>query len=484
MRLACLPALALAGVLIAAIGLQSAVAATLTGVLAVPALVSVTSDGAVAAGEVFALAAPDRLVVDIPAVVAAPVSVIGAASVRQLRLAAFSPGMARLVMDLDRPVLLESARSVGPDAAGNWRLELRLKRAEAADFAAAVAAGRQRLVVRRAPQRLALEALVAAVVAEGAGPAEAGPSDAGPAEAGLAVAGPAKAGPAKAGPAAQEPAEEAAKMTPAGEALPGAGTPVQPRPPVASAPEPVAAEPVVRARPQAPRRQSRSGGKPLVVVDAGHGGKDVGAISVRGGYEKTVTLAIAREVARALERSGKVRVRLTRDDDRFIPLGGRVRIAQAAQADLFISIHADAALNQEARGASVYTLSSTASDAVAARLAARENKADIIGGINLGVEAPDVGDILIELSRRGTTEMSVIFADVLQTELSPGIRFRSTFHHFAGFQVLKAPDVPSVLLETGYVSNGEDADFLFSSDGQRRIAGGIARAIERHLVGQ
>lgn len=273
-------------------------------------------------------------------------------------------------------------------------------------------------------------------------------------------------------------------MTPAGEALPGAGTPLQPRPPVASAPEPVAAEPVVRARPQAPRRQSRSGGKPLVVVDAGHGGKDVGAISVRGGYEKTVTLAIAREVARALARSGKVRVRLTRDDDRFIPLGGRVRIAQAAQADLFISIHADAALNQEARGASVYTLSSMASDAVAARLAARENKADIIGGINLGVEAPDVGDILIELSRRGTTEMSVIFADVLQTELSPGIRFRSTFHHFAGFQVLKAPDVPSVLLETGYVSNGEDADFLFSSDGQRRIAGGIARAIERHLVGQ
>jgi N-acetylmuramoyl-L-alanine amidase len=209
----------------------------------------------------------------------------------------------------------------------------------------------------------------------------------------------------------------------------------------------------------------------------------VGAISVRGGYEKDVTLAIARATARALERSGRVRVRLTRDDDRFIPLGGRVRIARDARADLFISIHADAALNQEARGASVYTLSATASDAVAAALAARENKADIIGGINLGVEAPDVGDILIELSRRGTTEASVRFAEVLQAELSPRIRFRSTFHHFAGFAVLKAPDVPSVLLETGYVTNGEDADFLFSAAGQRAVGDGVARAIERYLLG-
>jgi N-acetylmuramoyl-L-alanine amidase len=457
MRLARLLAAVVLTVWWAASGIFPASAATLTGVSAVPALVSVTSDGAVAAGEVFALAGPDRLVVDIPAVVAGPVSVVGAASVRQLRLAAFSPGVARLVMDLDRPVLLESVRSVGPDLDGNWRLELRLKRAEPTEFAAAVAAGRQRLAVRRAPQRLVLEELVAAVADEPA-------------------------------PAAAPTPQEAEKTTPAGAALPGVGTPVQPRAETVAEAAPVAEPPAsVVQRPQVPSspsraRQSRSGGKPLVVVDAGHGGKDVGAISVRGGYEKDVTLAIAREVARELERGGKVRVRLTRDDDRFIPLGGRARIAQAAQADLFISIHADAALNQEARGASVYTLSSTASDAVAARLAARENKADIIGGINLGVEAPDVGDILIELSRRGTTELSVIFADVLQNELSPRIRFRSTFHHFAGFQVLKAPDVPSVLLETGYVSNGEDADFLFSRSGQRRIAGGIARAIERHLV--
>ncbi|WP_416908883.1 MAG: N-acetylmuramoyl-L-alanine amidase [Polymorphobacter sp.] len=428
-------------------------AATLSAVSAVPALVSVVSDEPIGAGEVFALAEPDRLVIDLPATVADALSVPGAASVRQVRLAAFSPGVARLVLDLDRPVLLERARMVGPEADGTWRLELRLVRAKPSVFVDAVRAGRAPVVISRAPQRLALEELFASVADE------TGETTASP------------------------------QITPAGEVLPKATTPVQPRPEAEAEAE--TAPPVVRAperageraAAQAAPRQSRSGGKPLVVVDAGHGGKDVGAISVRGGYEKDVTLAIAREVARELERRGRVRVRLTRADDRFIPLGGRVRIAQAARADLFISIHADAALNREARGASVYTLSSRASDEVAARLAARENKADIIGGINLGAEAPDVSDVLIELSRRGTTDMSVIFAQVLQDELSPRIRFRSTFHHFAGFRVLKAPDVPSVLLETGYVSNGEDADFLFSRTGQKRIAEGIARAIEKHLLG-
>jgi N-acetylmuramoyl-L-alanine amidase len=238
-----------------------------------------------------------------------------------------------------------------------------------------------------------------------------------------------------------------------------------------------------RSRLRARGVKPRSGAKPLVVIDAGHGGKDVGAISVRGGYEKEVTLAIARATARRLERSGRVRVRLTRDDDRFIPLGGRVNIARAARADLFISVHADAAGNAEARGASVYTISTVASDEVAERLAARENKADIIGGVNLGIEAPDVGDIMIELSRRATTNVSVAFAEVLQEELESRMRFRGEFHHFAGFRVLKAPDVPSVLLETGYVTNGEDSDFLFSGEGQLRVADGIARAVERHLLG-
>ncbi len=446
----------LAGLLLVA----PAMAATLTGVSAMPAVVTIASDGPVAAGHGFALAGPDRLVIDVPAVVAGPVTVPGAASVRQLRLAAFSPGVARLVMDLDAPVLLVSAQAT------DRALILTLRRATRAEFDAAVKAGRQPLAVTRAPGKLDIVIAPAADLAP--------PPAVAPAQAQVTTA----------------------QTTAAGAGVPTAATPVQPQDPVptaavvppVAAPPPAAALPPPAAPPSAPPaaprpRKSRSGGKPLVVLDAGHGGKDVGAISVRGGYEKDVTVAIVKETARILEKKGRVRVRLTRDDDRFIPLGGRALIAQRARADLFISVHADAALNQEARGASVYTLSSTASDAVAARLAARENKADIIGGINLGVEAPEVSDILIDLSRRGTTDVSVQFAEVLQASLSPGIRFRSTFHHFAGFMVLKAPDVPSVLLETGYVSNGEDADFLFSRAGQRRIAEGIARAIERHLVG-
>ena len=235
-----------------------------------------------------------------------------------------------------------------------------------------------------------------------------------------------------------------------------------------------------------PAAPPADGGRmPLVVIDAGHGGKDVGAISTLAGkYEKDATLAIARAAALRLRASGRVRVKLTRDGDRFIPLAGRVTIARAAKADLFISVHADSAPNAGARGASVYTLSETASDAVAARLAARENKADIIAGVDLGREAPEVGDILIDLEQRDTMNVAIAFAETLQRELAERIGFRGEFHHFAGFLVLKAADVPSVLLETGYVSNEDDARLLFSASGQRRIGEGIARAVEAHLLRQ
>jgi len=235
----------------------------------------------------------------------------------------------------------------------------------------------------------------------------------------------------------------------------------------------------------APRRAPAK--LPLVMIDAGHGGKDVGATPSAGdgvpagGYEKDITLAIARATAAALNKSGQVRALLTRDDDRFIPLGGRVAIARRAKADLFVSIHADSAPNLQARGASVYTLSETASDAVAARLAARENQADIIAGVNLGVDAPGVGDIMIDLARRDTLNRSVVFAETLQNALEARIGFRGEFHHFAGFYVLKAPDVPSVLLETGYISNNDDARLLFSQSGQAAIAQGIAQAVEAFL---
>jgi N-acetylmuramoyl-L-alanine amidase len=223
------------------------------------------------------------------------------------------------------------------------------------------------------------------------------------------------------------------------------------------------------------------GVRPLVVLDPGHGGKDAGTISVAGGYEKTVVLAIARAAAEVLRRDGEVRVKLTRDDDTFIPLNERVAIARAAKADLLVSVHADSAPNPAARGASVYTLSETASDAVAARLAARENRSGGVPGIDTSA-APDVGDILIELTQRSTMNVSAGFAETLSKSLGDAVGFRGEFHHFAGFLVLKAADVPAVLIETGYLSNPDDAALLLSASGEKRIGTAIARAIEAHFA--
>jgi N-acetylmuramoyl-L-alanine amidase len=421
-------------------------AATLTGLSASPGTVSISADGPPAVAHQLALTGPYRLVVDVPAVVNGTLAGPGSGSIVRLRAAMFSPGVARIVIDLSGPLEIVSAKS-SPSG-----LTLTLRRVSEAEFLGTVAKGRRPLPVLTG---------------------------------GPAIAAPAPAPPKPAEPGFELPAD---MFGPVPGATEPAARPAEPTPTVAppavvspSAPAEAAAPPPAKAAHKGVK--PRSGMKPLVVIDAGHGGKDVGAISVDGRYEKDVTLSIARLTARALEKSGKVRVKLTRNDDRFIPLGGRVAIARNARADLFISIHADSAPNRQARGASVYTLSSVASDEVAARLAARENKADIIGGVNLGVEAPEVGEIMIDLSRRATTNVSVAFAETLQASLSKRIPFRGEFHHFAGFRVLKAPDVPSVLLETGYVSNEEDADLLFSDSGRRRIAEGIAAAIERHLMG-
>jgi N-acetylmuramoyl-L-alanine amidase len=486
-------------------------AARLTGLSVTPGVVMIVADGLPAVAHAFALADPQRLVIDLPAVLPAALAAPGAGSVSAVRAAMFAPGVARLVIDLSAPLEIVSARR---SATG---LTITLRRVPAADFADVVRRGRRPLSVmpdkadtpnRPAPRASADFSLPAqlfgpriapaASSAPAAAASSASPRPPIPAQPGQVT--PAQLMPAQPGQAS--PPGQPVRTQPVPPAAVPAGAPSKAEPVLASA---VAADagalakaatidagavlPAEAGQVAAPPRQRasgirpRSGGKPLVVIDAGHGGKDAGAISVLGGYEKDVTLAIARLTARRLERGGRVRVKLTRDDDRFIPLGGRVRIARDARADLFISIHADAAPNAEARGASVYTLSAVASDAVAARLAARENKADIIGGVNLGVEAPEVGDIMIDLSRRATGNVSVQFADILQDALSERLRFRGEFHHFAGFQVLKAPDVPSVLLETGYVTNRDDARLLFSGSARQKIADGIARAIERHLIG-
>lgn len=227
----------------------------------------------------------------------------------------------------------------------------------------------------------------------------------------------------------------------------------------------------------------RDAGRPLVVIDAGHGGHDPGAIDPDNGRrEKDVTLAIAQAIRDRLVKSGRVRVALTRDDDRFLVLQERYGIARRMNADLFISIHADSAENREAQGATVYTLSETASDREAARLAARENKADIINGVNLGNQSGEVSSILIDLTQRESMNISASFARLLQRSAAPYVPFRSAFHRFASLMVLKAPDIPSVLFETGYISNAHDAAFLSSREGQAQIARGVASAIELHFA--
>jgi N-acetylmuramoyl-L-alanine amidase len=259
------------------------------------------------------------------------------------------------------------------------------------------------------------------------------------------------------------------------------GNPVQSPPPVQSAPpvqELAAAAPPVAAAARA-LPGARSSGRRVVVLDPGHGGQDPGAIGVSGTPEKTITLAVAQEVRRQLESTGRYRVHLTREDDSFLPLRERVTRARTWKADLFLSIHADSIGSTDTRGASVYTLSDTASDAEAAALAVRENKADIIVGMDLSHESREVANILIDLAQRETLNRSVDLAHQLVRELGHEIRMLPVRpHRFAGFAVLKAPDVPAVLLELGYLSNADDERLLRQSAHRRRVALGVQRAVD------
>ncbi|WP_380873426.1 N-acetylmuramoyl-L-alanine amidase [Sphingomonas sp. DBB INV C78] len=234
--------------------------------------------------------------------------------------------------------------------------------------------------------------------------------------------------------------------------------------------------------PLPPVTGAKGTGRPLVVIDAGHGGHDPGSMATDGRKEKDAALAIALAIRDALVDSGRVKVAMTRDRDRFLVLGERREIARRLGADLFISVHADSAPNSAARGATIYTLSEVASDRVAAAVAARENRADVLNGVNLGGENEDVSSILFDLAQRETMNISADFATLLQREMAAKVPFKNEYHRFAGLIVLKAPDVPSVLLETGYISNEEDAKLLFSKSYQRDVAEGVRRAIELHFA--
>ncbi len=224
---------------------------------------------------------------------------------------------------------------------------------------------------------------------------------------------------------------------------------------------------------------SATDSRPVVVLDPGHGGIDNGTQS-NGESEKSLVLSFGLALRDRLEKAGKYRVVMTRSDDTFIPLNDRVKIARGLSAALFVSIHADALPRGEgeAHGATVYTLSDKASDAEAQRLADSENKADAIGGVNLTEEPTDVADILIELTQRETRTFSNRFARLVAAEMKTSARMHKHPLKSAGFRVLKAPDVPSVLIELGYVSNKDDLQQLLSENWRSRTVGAVAEAID------
>lgn len=238
-----------------------------------------------------------------------------------------------------------------------------------------------------------------------------------------------------------------------------------------------------KAEPYAkPAKKPYSGRKKLVVIDAGHGGNDPGAISLSGTREKHITLAIAKEVKRQLEATGRYNVKLTRTGDYYIKLRQRYYIAKDAGADLFISIHADSINRRSVRGISIYTLSETSSDKESERLAARENLSDVIAGVELEKENNEVANILIDLAMRDTMNESKKLANIMVKNMrSRGLRLLSNTHRHAGFAVLKAPDVPSLLIESGYLSNEQDANLLKSTKYQRKLAGSILDGIDEYF---
>ena len=221
--------------------------------------------------------------------------------------------------------------------------------------------------------------------------------------------------------------------------------------------------------------------RPLVMIDPGHGGVDPGAVGRGGLWEKHIVFKFARELRRQLLSARLFRVQLTRNKDIFLRLRERISIARRAGADLFVSIHADSIANPRVRGTSVYTLSERASDKEADALARQENKSDVIAGVDLKRRSNDVVNILIDLAQRDTMNQSVIFAKLLVAELQKVTNMLRKPQRSAGFVVLKAPDIPSVLIELGFLSNHKDEKMLRDPVVRRQLALSVNHAIEKYF---
>lgn len=243
---------------------------------------------------------------------------------------------------------------------------------------------------------------------------------------------------------------------------------------------------VIRARP-APVATASLGAsagdpRPTIVIDPGHGGIDSGAIGARGAMEKALVLAFSQGLQQKLEATGRFRVVMTRSSDTFVSLGERVRIAREVKGDLFVSIHADSlSAVPGVRGATIYTGAERASDAEAALLAEKENRADAVAGVDDPELIEEVAGILADLTLRETRAFSLQAAQHLVADLGPVMRLNKNPHRSAGFRVLKAPDVPSILVELGYLSSNEDVALMQSAEWRERSTGAIASAIQRYF---
>jgi len=263
-------------------------------------------------------------------------------------------------------------------------------------------------------------------------------------------------------------------------ALPKPAEPA-PRPEAARPPAPAANAPAAPAVPAAPA--TKAGRTIIIAIDAGHGGEDPGAKGRKGTLEKHVTLAIARRLKEVIDREPNMRGVLTRDDDYFIPLQGRVQKARRINADLFVSVHADSFIRPDARGSSVFALSENGATSVAARwLAKKENEADLIGGVNLDVSDPYLKQTLLDLSQTATINDSLKLARAVLDNLGRINTLHKGSVEQAGFAVLKAPDIPSILVETAFISNPAEEKKLTDEAYQQKLAESILSGIKHYFA--
>ena len=426
---------------------------------------------------VYVLANPYRVMIDLPEVdfrLGGKIGSAGANLVRAVRYGRMAPGKARIVLEADGPVLISKSYVLHPKDGLPARLVVDLVRTDEATFNALVSASapagakkkeaeastirplrandpvpEDMPVVSRAYRRLVERA------AKGKKPAPSSIAD-------LLETSPV---PFDAG----------------GKARPGHKTRRKPQPAKTKVKK---APPRHGARAAHAARKAGSVRLPLIVIDPGHGGKDPGAAAANGAKEKNLVLAFARQLRARLLATGRYRVQMTRDGDYFLTLRERVKFARQRGASLFISIHADKFGSRSARGAAIYSVSEEASDDEAAALARKENASDIIDGVDLGKGGEEIKGILIDLTMRETKNHSVWLARNLAREMRKATRMRPRAVRSADFRVLRNPEVPSVLIEVGYVSNPSDLRNMRSPLWRKKTAAAMTRAIRRYFASQ